>query len=159
MQERACCHVTLAGKLRVECKTTKICVKINDICTELILTWQSIITNMLSLPNAKQHPHTHNNVFKRIHTKPVHPLSLGSQCSWGESLLGRLRPTHPYYDRINLFFSCWGGGCRGRGKRTGKTDGMRQDMYEEGSKKKKGNLRRGWALQDKQNALKWERWR
>lgn len=61
----------------------------------------------LSLIHIHTKQHTHNHFFKLLHTKPVNPLSPRSQCSWGVSLFGRLRPTHPYYDTSNLFYSCW----------------------------------------------------
>lgn len=156
MQERACCHVTLAGKLRVECKTTKICVKINDICTELILTRQSIITNMLSLPNAKQHTQRFQAYSHQTSTStfPRLTMQLRRVCwvVWDQ----------PTLIMTGLNYSSVAGGVAVEEEGSEPAKRMAWDktcMKREVKKKKKGNLRRGWALQDKQNALKWERWR
>lgn len=80
----------------------------------------------------------------------------GSQCSRGGSLFGRLRarPTHPYYDMINLFFSCWGGGSK-RKKEVELAKQMSWDRivrYEGGRKKEEREI---WgALQPDKEGIK-----
>lgn len=135
------CHVTLAVLHRNKCQHK---------CR--FYHW----THIYKADNHQKHAVSHSRktkntksfiFFKLIHTKPVDPLLPRSQCSWGESLFGRLRPTHPYYDMSNLFFSCWECGWSVRGK-WNKQNGWHEtrfsDMKREG-RRREGNIRRNRA--------------
>lgn len=129
------CHLHCKNSgLRVT-QITEICVKINDICCELIPTKVNHKHAGITLTQ-KQHTHAQQCLHAYSHQTSTSTFPRITMQLRRESLFGRLRPTHPYYDKINLFFSCWGGGCRGRGKQAGKMDGMRQDIQVWRGKKK-----------------------